>query len=203
MIGRLAPYWPGLIACGQVTAIAATLLGSLGYQFIMGELPCPLCVLQRIAFLLACVGPLGILLAPEGEKRRLTLFARGFGLCILASLVGASVAIRQILLHIVPPDPGYGPPVLGLHLYTWALIVFACLIASSACGLLALPDFPRPIPQWASKTLAGFIATIAAIIALATFAMAGFALLLPDDPQHYEIFHPFFERDHPHPEISR
>ncbi len=32
---------------------------------------------------------------------------------ILASLVGSAASIRQILLHIVPPDLGYGPPSLA------------------------------------------------------------------------------------------
>jgi hypothetical protein len=43
---------------------------------------------------------------------------------VIAAVGGACISIRQILLHIVPPDPGYGDPVLGLHLYTWALLVF-------------------------------------------------------------------------------
>ena len=36
---------------------------------------------------------------------------------------------RQVLLHILPGDPGYGGEVLGLHLYSWAFIVFATIIA--------------------------------------------------------------------------
>ena len=39
--------------------------------------------------------------------------ARGFALCIFASFIGVAVSVRQILLHIVPPDSGYGPPVTG------------------------------------------------------------------------------------------
>lgn len=44
-------------------------------------------------------------------------------------IVGAA-STHQILLHIATPgDPGYGPAVMGLHLYTWAFVTFAIAIA--------------------------------------------------------------------------
>ncbi len=187
--GRFASRLPNLVAAGQLLAVAATLLGSLGYQFVLGELPCPLCVIQRLAFLLACVGPLGILGANAAGRCSGGEQARGFAMTIFASLAGAAASIRQILLHIVPPDAGYGPPVLGLHLYSWALIVFACLIASSAIGLLSLRENPSPLPRLVINALTGSVVGIAVIIALATFAMEGFAFLLPPDPVRYELFH--------------
>jgi Disulfide bond formation protein DsbB len=111
-----------LVAAGQLVAVCVVLLGSLTYQFVLGELTCPLCVIQRMAFLLACVGPIGILLRAAEGRSDGAPEARGFGMTILASLVGAAASIRQILLHIVPRDPGYGPPVswvtslfLGAH----------------------------------------------------------------------------------------
>src|SRR6202030_1496508 len=104
---------------------------------------------------------------------------RGFAWCIFASFVGAAVSIRQILLHIVPPDAGYGPPVLGLHLYTWAFIVFCCLILSSASGLLGLSDKARPLPRMVTTGIGFLVIVIASAIALATFAMEGFNILLP------------------------
>jgi disulfide bond formation protein DsbB len=89
------------VAGGQLVAVCGVLAGSLTYQFVLGELPCPLCVVQRMAFLLACVGPTGILLgAAEGRSDR-ALQGRAFGMTILASLVGAAASIRQISLHIV------------------------------------------------------------------------------------------------------
>ena len=35
------------------------------------------------------------------------------------------VAMRQILLHIMPGDPGYGSALLGYHYYCWAFIGIA------------------------------------------------------------------------------
>jgi hypothetical protein len=114
--------------------------------------------------------------------------ARGFAFCIFASLIGATASIRQILLHIVPPDSGYGPPVLGLHLYTWALAVFCGLILSSVLGLLGLSDKTRALPRVVTNGIGALIVVIGAVIAVATFAMQGFNIFLPADPQSYELF---------------
>jgi disulfide bond formation protein DsbB len=187
MLVRLFSLWPCLIAAGQILAVCGVLSGSLTYQFSLGELPCPLCVLQRFSFLLACVGSLGVLrsVAPFGG---IASQARGFAFCILASFIGAAASIRQILLHIVPPDSGYGPPVLGLHLYTWALVVFCCLILSSALGLLGLSDKARALPRVVTNGISTLIIVIGAVIAVATFAMQGFHIFLPANPQFYELF---------------
>jgi disulfide bond formation protein DsbB len=187
MLNRLYSLWPCLVAAGQILVVCGVLSGSLAYQFRFGELPCPLCVLQRFSFLLACVGSLGVLrsVAPPGG---IAHQARGFALCIFASFIGSAVSVRQILLHIVPPDSGYGPPVLGLHLYTWALVVFCCLILSSALGLIGRSDKARPLPRVITNGIGALITVIGAVIAVATFAMQGFHIFLPADPQGYELF---------------
>jgi hypothetical protein len=110
---------------------------------------------------------------------------------ILASLVGAAASVRQILLHIVPPDPGYGPPVIGLHLYSWALLVFACLIVSSALGLFGLHDHPAAPSKVSVNLLCGLAVLIGMTIAVATFLMQGFNVELPGDPTRYELLHTF------------
>ena len=173
----------------MLMVVGGVLMGSLSYQFVLGELPCPLCVIQRLAFLLACSGLLSVLLdtgaVPDSSGRKV----RGFALCILASLVGSAASIRQVLLHIVPPDAGYGPPVLGMHLYSWALVVFVCLVLGSAIGLLGISPESRPLPRIFRHGLAGILIGLAVVVALVTFAMQGFAFLLPDDPLSYHLFH--------------
>lgn len=181
--------WPSLVAGGQVLVVCGVLLGSLGYQFGVGELPCPLCVAQRLSFLLACVGPVGILRKAGQAGGGSGFQARGFALCILASALGMLVSSRQVLLHIVPPDAGYGPPVMGLHLYTWALIVFLCLILSSAVGLLGVSEEATPLPRMATNGICGLILLIATVIAVATFAMQGVHEFLPESPKQYLLFH--------------
>ena len=95
-------------------AVAIVLLAAFAGQLLLGELPCPLCLLQRILFAMLAIGPmLNIRHGPRPSH---------YALSLLAAVVGAVVSGRQILLHILPGDPGYGSALFGLHFYTWALI---------------------------------------------------------------------------------
>jgi len=78
--------------------------------------------------------------------------------------------------------------VLGLHLYSWPLIVFCGLILSSALGLLGVSDQSRAFPIVITNGIGTLVVVIGALIAVATFAMQGFNTLLPGDPQNYELF---------------
>jgi len=113
-------------------ALLGVLAGSLHLQFGIGEQPCPLCLIQRSGMIGLAVGPVMNLM--WGIR------ASHYALSILAAMVGAAGSIRQILLHIEPGDPGYGPAIWGLHLYTWALITF--VIAIIGCAVMLLWDAP-------------------------------------------------------------
>jgi len=41
-----------------------------------------------------------------------------YALSLLAAIVGAAFSTRQILLHILPGDTGYGTALLGYHYYS-------------------------------------------------------------------------------------
>jgi disulfide bond formation protein DsbB len=91
-------------------AVALVLVIAFAAQLVLHELPCPLCLLQRIQFALLAVGPiLNIRFGPRPSH---------YALSLLVAALGAAVAMRQILLHIVPGDPGYGSALLGYHYYT-------------------------------------------------------------------------------------
>lgn len=113
-------------------ALLGVLAGSLHLQFGIGEQPCPLCLVQRSGMIGLAVGPVMNLM--WGVR------ASHYALSILAAVVGSAGSIRQILLHIEPGDPGYGPEILGLHLYTWALVTF--VIAIVGCSVMLLWDAP-------------------------------------------------------------
>ncbi len=118
-----------LINMAALFALIGVLAGSLHLQFGVGEQPCPLCLVQRSAMIGLAVGPMMNLL--WGMK------PAHYALSILAALVGSAGSIRQILLHINDPmGTGYGPAVMGYHLYTWALITFIVAIAGIAVVLL-------------------------------------------------------------------
>lgn len=84
-----------------VALICAGLLGFAFYvQYALFEDPCPLCILQRLAFI--WIGLIALVAAihdPRGVGR--TLYA---ALMVLGGLAGAFVAARHVWLQNLPPD---------------------------------------------------------------------------------------------------
>lgn len=168
--------------------ISGILTFALVDQFALGDLPCPLCLLQRVGFVLAGFGfALNILFGPQPSH---------YGVAILGACVGAGVATRQILLHIVPGSGTYGDALFGLHFYTWALIAF-CLIILACALLLLFEDQFRPTPGmakrvgWRGATGLGIVALfcfslLTLINAGSTFAECELGLC-PDNPESYEL----------------
>lgn len=163
-------------------ALLGVLAGSLFLQFGVGEPPCPLCLVQRSAMIGLAVGPIMNLLWG--------LRPAHYALSILAALVGSAGSVRQILLHIgEPAGSGYGPAVLGFHLYTWALITF--VVAIAGCGLILLWSTPfaaadagltarSPMRALAYAAIT-WITIDAAIIGLSVLPECGLGMC-PDDP---------------------
>ena len=183
-VGYLAVHLEILVLC-------MVLLGAFGVQFIEGALPCPLCVLQRLGMMLAATGAAYILVKwQDGELSPLD-YMTGHGMIILAALGGGCASVRHILLHIMPDDPGYGDPVLGLHLYSWALVFFVCLVGSSAICLLFSDWFleGQARPGWWSRATLGLLAVLILANTANILLLQGFHFLLPDDPSRYELLY--------------
>lgn len=111
-----------------ILTIVGILLSAYGVQLFMHEQPCPLCMLQRLGM----IGVATSLLLNLQFGIHTTHYALG----LLSSLVGGSIALRQIALHICYGFPTFGEPVLGLSLYTWSFIIFACCIFAIALLLI-------------------------------------------------------------------
>jgi protein dithiol:quinone oxidoreductase len=88
--------------------ICAALLGfALYLQYYEEQDPCPLCILQRVAFIaLAIIFLIGAL---HGPRRRGAIVYST--LLFVTAAVGASIAGRQVWLQHLPPDkvPACGP----------------------------------------------------------------------------------------------
>src|SRR5882757_1827895 len=109
-------------------AVALVLTAAFAAQLTLHELPCPLCPLQRILFATLAIGPiLNIRFGPRPSH---------YALSLLAAVAGAIASTRQVLLHIMPADGGYGSALLGYHYYTWALIGFIAAIVLLAAIML-------------------------------------------------------------------
>jgi disulfide bond formation protein DsbB len=115
----------GLI--GVIIILSAALV----MQFVYYEKPCPLCLLQRAAFV--NIGIALLLNFKFGNR------VAHWSLVILSGIAGIAVSIRQILLHINDPV-GMGSAVLGLHMYTWCFIGFATAIVGSTLMLIIYPE---------------------------------------------------------------
>lgn len=161
------------------------ILGSAFYfQWAKHELPCPLCLLQRLGLLLAGFG--------FYFNLRLKTVYSHYSLVIFSAILTSAIATRQILLHIAPGDPGYGSMLFGLHFYTWSLIssVFVMLIV---VGIIILNDLSRELYMFAAlrpmiRPLEKIICVLFALIILANLI---FAFLecgtggCPDNPTSY------------------
>src|SRR3954466_12241486 len=109
-------------------AVALVLAAAFAAQFVLHELPCPLCLLQRILFATLAIGPiLNIRFGPRPSH---------YAMSLLAAVAGSVASTRQVLLHILPGDAGYGSALLGYHYYSWALIGFIAAIVLLAAVLL-------------------------------------------------------------------
>jgi disulfide bond formation protein DsbB len=176
-----------------VLAYTVVMLSAFFIQFVKGEFPCPLCMLQRYGMILATLAALFVIMQARRGTLTTARYAQGLGMGLLSVLAGASVSVRQIELHILPGDPGYGEPFLRLHLYTWAFITFAIVMVYVGV-MLAL--MPRGIPraptvgstQWKISTVVIwlFIGVVAANV-IAIIFLEGFAFVLPDDPSSYTL----------------
>lgn len=117
----------------DVLGLAFLLLVAFVLQIGFHELPCPLCILQRIGVLGIAFG---FLLNVQFKMR-----PAHYTLALLSAMLTAAISIRQIFLHVVPGDPGYGLPLLGLHLYTWLFLLCVAVIAYIAIIFSILPQY--------------------------------------------------------------
>lgn len=166
-------------------AISGVLIAAYFFQLTENELPCPLCLLQRLAFLTLAVGiVLNIRFGPRPAH---------YGIAQLGAISGVIFSGRQVLLHIQPGDAGYGTPVLGYHYYTWCFIVFALAILLLGLMMLIEGQFDRET-QDHTPSLPGRL-SVALVILLgfantaSTFVECG-TKECPENPVTYELLTP-------------
>ncbi|UQY80005.1 Disulfide bond formation protein B [Candidatus Hepatincola sp. Av] len=178
----LIHYIGNIIGVGFVIFI---LLAAFSEQLLLGELACPLCLLQRMAYVAVGVA----------FSMNLTLGIRSshYGMAILAALAGILIATRQTLLHILPNDPGFGSTIMNIHVYTWNIVIFFIIVAVTAVAL----HF-----GYAFNTKESKVGKITKKIALTFIMIFGFLILAnlvsvflecglstcPDDPIEYKLF---------------
>lgn len=141
-----------------IFAICAILLAVAFYmEHVMGLVPCPLCMTQRIFVLL--VGALALLAFVQGPRRTGRRVYATLGL--LAAILGGAFSSRQLWLQSLPPDkvPSCGPD-LSYILDTFPLLdaLKVMVTGDGNCAEVTWTLFGISIPGW---TLMAFFALAA------------------------------------------
>ena len=182
-----------------ILGYTGVVLSAFFIQFVLHEFPCPLCMLQRYGMFLSSLGALFVIMQARRGELTTARYAQGLGLGLIGALAGATVSVRQIELHIEPGDPGYGAPVLGLHLYSWAFLTFVIVLIYCGAmlilmpqGIPAAPAATSPLRRASTAVIWLFIAVVAANVVAIIF-LEGFAFVLPDDPSSYTLIDQLFK----------
>lgn len=161
--------------------ICGALAVAFWYQFVHGELPCPLCALQRVGFVVAGVAlVLNLRTGPSPAH---------YGLAILSAVAAGSASLRQIALHVVPDTGHYGSALFGMHFYTWAFVGYGALVVFCAAMLVMFPHAAgagrREVPRGGIATLACALFLVLAGANVASFLLECGVGPCPDNPIGY------------------
>jgi disulfide bond formation protein DsbB len=128
----LAARLDHLFQLGVLAVLVGILAAALVMQFAYGELPCPLCLLERVAMF--GVGFAIVQNFRNGFSERMT------GLALIFAVLLLVIATRQSMLDIAPrPGHAYiGSAVLGLHMPVWAAVIGLLLILAHALKITLL-----------------------------------------------------------------
>jgi disulfide bond formation protein DsbB len=155
----------------MLAAIAAILTAAMVLQYAYGEIPCPLCLLQRAAMFGVCFGIL--------RHFRDGMSDRNFGIAQVFALLLLVIAARQSLLDIVPrPGHAYiGSAVLGLHMPVWSVLIALALLLAFAVKMTVLGgDAPRAGAGLAraARVLGGYVLALCAVNLASVVVQCGF-----------------------------
>jgi disulfide bond formation protein DsbB len=125
-----------LLLMAMLIALAAALTAAMVMQYAFGEIPCPLCLLQRYALFGCCFGVVMQLRSTHSE--------RGAGIGAIFAVVLLVISVRQTLLDLFPrPGHAYvGSAVFGIHMPVWSVLISVALLGGFAVRL-ALFGAPR------------------------------------------------------------
>ncbi|WP_423382049.1 disulfide bond formation protein B [Burkholderia sp. LMG 32019] len=171
--------------------VNAVLLVAFYFQLAHGELPCSLCNLQRIAFMLVGAGLLLNVWNRDPAPANYALSAVG-------ALVGSLIGLMQMFLHVLPGTPPYGGAILGMHMYTasylalTASIIYCVLMLAFQARLQAIQiGAARPGEAERSPFVRLAVWLFAALVIgnlVSVFVETGFHALY-SDPQHYHLLY--------------
>jgi disulfide bond formation protein DsbB len=120
--------------------LAGILTAAMVMQYVFGEIPCPLCLLQRFAMFGCCFGIALQLRSGTSE--------RGSGISLIFTTLLLVISVRQTLLDLFP-RPGHeyvGSAIFGIHMPVWSVFIAVALLLGFALRL-ALFGGQRSAPE--------------------------------------------------------
>jgi disulfide bond formation protein DsbB len=153
--------------------LAGVLTAAMVMQYAFGEIPCPLCLLQRFAMFGCCFG--------IAQQLRSGTSERGTGISLIFSILLLVISVRQTLLDLFP-RPGHeyvGSAIFGIHMPVWGVFIATALLFGFAVRL-ALFGGPRSAPEAAgapmhrlTRGLVVYVVVICAINFLSVVVQCG------------------------------
>ena len=153
-------YLAGFLACGGLFAFALYL------QYYEYQNPCPLCILQRVAFIAMMAV---FLVAAAHGPRRIGAYVYSTLLVIIAA-IGAAIATRHVWLQHLPPNqvPECGPGLnYMLNKFPLAQALEKVFRGSGECAEAGWTFLSFTIAEW---SLLWFVLLGALAVAIAVFA---------------------------------
>lgn len=153
--------------------LSAILTAAMVMQYAFADIPCPLCLLQRVAMFGCCFGLLHQLRTHKSE--------RGGGIALLFALLLLVIAVRQTLLDLFPrPGHAYiGSAVFGVHMEVWSVVIAVSVLLALALRLTLLgaprlpPHAERPPLARAVRLLEFYVVLICAINVVSVVLQCG------------------------------
>ena len=185
--GFLTPDAARVLNFLGLLAMVGVLVGAYVYEFGYRDVPCTVCLLQRLAMVAVAFGAaMNVMLGPD---------PRHYAVCLISAIFGGAISVRQTLLHINPyfdtttgqptleatTNGPFGAPVWGLSLYVWGVILFATVILAVGIVQLFRSQFVAAEGPQESDKLArlamvavGVLFIVAAAETVTTFLECGF-----------------------------
>ena len=163
-----------LILWLMLLALAGILTAAMAIQFVGGDIPCPLCLLERVAMFGCCFGLIHQLRSGGSQ--------RGVGIGLVFSVLLLLISARQTLLDLFPrPGHAYvGGAIFGVHMPVWSVFIAVALLLGFAVRL-AIFGGPRVAPEAEVSTLRRltyglglYVITICGINCLSVLIQCGF-----------------------------
>lgn len=148
--------------------VAMACVAMLAYAYyaerVLGLEPCPLCMLQRLAFIgMAVVATVALVWGPQGRRRWVAVL-----LFLPASVWGMVTAGRHLWLQSLPaeqvPDCGPGLYFMQTYGFSWIEIVAEAFTGSGECAEVDWSLLGLSMPAW---TLMAYLGLTALMVAAA------------------------------------